>query len=188
MGNIDPPTGLRYRVSVYRKFVLSVVQVILVDLIQLELLTYFSRGKEKGEQNVLKLAQIGYRISSKKRPGAYFKFQLKGWALIRRRALNRGGAYKANYRTIYSCSWEVYCIYQECGSRTKIKRRQITHKKILCKHIETEITGNDLTEKKLSPSTDSAVVEALKVKNKVAIEAVFPCIPSIHSLRASSRT
>ena len=55
MGNIDPPTGLRYRVSVYRKFVLSVVQVILVDLIQLDLLTYFSGGKEKREQNVLKL-------------------------------------------------------------------------------------------------------------------------------------
>jgi len=93
IGNIDPPTGLRYRVGIYRKFLLSVVEVILVDLIQLELLRYFSRDKEKGDQNVLKLAKIEYRISSKKRPGAYFKFQLKGWALIRRRTLNRGGAY-----------------------------------------------------------------------------------------------
>ena len=91
--NIDPPTGLRYRLSIYRKFLLSVVEVILVDLIQLELLSYFSRDKEKGDQNVLKLAKIEYRISSKKHPGSYFKFQLKGWALIRRRALNRGGAY-----------------------------------------------------------------------------------------------
>ena len=39
IGNIDPPTGLRYRVSIYRKFLLSVVEVILVDLIQLELLS-----------------------------------------------------------------------------------------------------------------------------------------------------
>ena len=93
IGNIDPPTGLRYRVSIYRKFLLSVVEVILVDLIQLELLSYFSRDREKGGRNVLKLAKIEYRISSKKCRGAYFKFQLKGWALIRRRALNRGGAY-----------------------------------------------------------------------------------------------
>ena len=49
---------------------------------------------------------------------------------------------------------------QERGSTTKIKRREITHKKELCKHIEIEIIGNDLTEKKLFPSTDSAVVEA----------------------------
>ena len=33
-------------------------------------------------------------------------------------------------------------------------------KKELYKHIEIEIIGNDLTDKKLSPSTDSAVVEA----------------------------
>ena len=32
-----------------------------------------------------------YRISSNKRPGAYLKLQLKGGALIGRRALNRGG-------------------------------------------------------------------------------------------------
>ena len=62
-----PPTGLRYRVSIYRKFLLSVVVVIVVDLIQLELLSYFSRDKEKGDQNVLKLAKIEYRISSKNR-------------------------------------------------------------------------------------------------------------------------
>ena len=93
LGNIDPTTGLRYRVSIYRKFLLSVVEVILVDLIQLELLSNFSRDKERGDQNVLKLAKIEYRISSKKRPGANFKFQRKGWALIRRRVLNRGGAY-----------------------------------------------------------------------------------------------
>ena len=36
---------------------------------------------------------------------------------------------------------------QERGSRTKIKRREIAHKKELCKHIEIEIIGNDLTEK-----------------------------------------
>ena len=90
IGNIDPPTGLRYRVSIYRKFLLSVVEVgILVDLVQLELSSYFSRDREKGNQIVLKWAKIEYRISSKKRPGAYFKFQLKGLALIRRRALNR---------------------------------------------------------------------------------------------------
>ena len=88
-----PPTGLRYRVSIYRKFLLSVVVVIVIDLIQLELLSYFTRDKQRGDQNVLKLAQIEYRISSKKRPGSYFKFQLKGWALIRRRTLNRGAAY-----------------------------------------------------------------------------------------------
>ena len=62
-----PPTGLKYRVSIYRKFLLSVVVVIVVDLIQLELLSHFSRGKEKGDQNVLKLAKIEYRISSKNR-------------------------------------------------------------------------------------------------------------------------
>ena len=93
IGNIDPPTGLRYRVSIYRKFLLSVVVVIVVDLDHLELLSYFSRDKEKGDQNVLKLAKIEYLISSKKRPSAYFKLQLKEWVLIRRRALNRGGAY-----------------------------------------------------------------------------------------------
>ena len=93
IGNIDPPTGLRYRVSIYRKFLLSVVEVgVLADLIQLELLSYFSRDREKGNQIVLKWAKIEYRTSSKKRPGAYFKFQLKGWALIRRRALNREGS------------------------------------------------------------------------------------------------
>ena len=64
---MDPPTGLRYRVSIYRKFLLSVVVVIVVDLIQLELLSHFSRDKEKGDQNVLKLAKIEYRISSKNR-------------------------------------------------------------------------------------------------------------------------
>ena len=75
--NIDPPTGLRYMVSrigswvsIYRKFLPSVVVVIVVHLIQLELLSYFSRDREKGDQNVLKLAKIEYRISSKKRPGA----------------------------------------------------------------------------------------------------------------------
>ena len=62
-----PPTGLRYRVSIYQKFLLSVVVVIVVDLIQLELLSHFSRDKEKGDQNVLKLAKIEYRISSKNR-------------------------------------------------------------------------------------------------------------------------
>ena len=62
-----PPTGLRYRVSIYRKFLLSVVVVIVVDLIQLELLSHFSRDREKGDQNVLKLAKIEYRISSKNR-------------------------------------------------------------------------------------------------------------------------
>ena len=62
-----PLTGLRYRVSIYRKFLLSVVVVIVVDLIQLELLSHFSRDKEKGDQNVLKLAKIEYRISSKNR-------------------------------------------------------------------------------------------------------------------------
>ena len=62
-----PPTGLRYRVRIYRKFLLSVVVVIVVDLIQLELLSHFSRDKEKGDQNVLKLAKIEYRISSKNR-------------------------------------------------------------------------------------------------------------------------
>ena len=67
IGNIDPPTGLGYRVSIYRKFLLSVVVVIVVDLIQLELLSHFSRDKEKGDQNVLKLAKIEYRISSKNR-------------------------------------------------------------------------------------------------------------------------
>ena len=55
IGNIDPPTGLRYRVSIYRKFLLSVVEVgILVDLVQLELSSYFSRDREKGNQIVLK--------------------------------------------------------------------------------------------------------------------------------------
>ena len=92
IGNIDPPTGLRYRVSIYRKFLLSVAVVIVVDLDHLELLSYFSRDEEKGDRILLKLANIEYRISSKKRPGAYFKFQLKGWTFIRRRALNREGS------------------------------------------------------------------------------------------------
>ena len=57
------------------------------------------------------------------------------------------GAFIKGTRKRSSCSWKVYCIYQERGSRTKIKRRETTHDKELCKHIEIEITGNDLTEK-----------------------------------------
>ena len=51
------------------------------------------RLSQKSDQNVLKLAKIEYRISSKKRPGVYFKFKLQGWAPSRRRALNRRGAF-----------------------------------------------------------------------------------------------
>ena len=76
-----PPTGLRYRVSIYRKFLLSVVVVIVVDLIQLELLSHFSRDKEKGDQNVLKLAKIEYRISSKNR-ALISNFSEKDWCLF----------------------------------------------------------------------------------------------------------
>ena len=72
---------------------LFLIVVIVVDQTQLELLSYFSRDKEKGVQNMFKLAKIEYRISSKKRPDAYFKFQLEGSALIRLRALIRGAAY-----------------------------------------------------------------------------------------------
>ena len=58
------------------------------------------------------------------------------------------GALIKRTRQQSSCSWEVYCIYQERSNRTKTKRREITHKKKLCKHIEIEITGNYSTEKK----------------------------------------
>ena len=45
--------------------------------------------------------------------------------------------------------------------------------------ITIEITISDLMERKLFAFTDSTVVEAEKVKNKVAIEAGFSCIPTI---------
>jgi len=45
-------------------------------------------------------------------------------------------------------------------SEKKLKE-EITHKKELFKHVmDTEITGSDLTEKKLFSHTDSAIVEA----------------------------
>ena len=45
--------------------------------------------------------------------------------------------------------------------------------------MDTEITGSDLMEKKLFFHTDSAIVEAQKVKYKVVIEAGFSCILTI---------
>ena len=39
-------------------------------------------------------------------------------------------------------------------------KEQIMHIKELCKHMEIEITGSDLTEKKLFSCSDSTVVEA----------------------------
>ena len=44
------------------------------------------------------------------------------------------------------------------GNRTKIERRGNTHKGTL--HIDIEITGNNVMEKKLFSHTDSAVVKA----------------------------
>ena len=44
------------------------------------------------------------------------------------------------------------------GNRTKIERRGNTHKGTL--HIDIEITGSNVMEKKLFPHTDSAVVKA----------------------------
>ena len=52
-----------------------------------------------------------------------------------------------------SCFWQVYSIYQEWSNRTKIQRRE--HK-----HMDIEIIGSDLTEKKLFSFTNSAVVQA----------------------------
>ena len=38
-------------------------------------------------------------------------------------------------------------------------KEKITHTKELWKHMDIEITGSDLTEEKLFPFTDSAVVK-----------------------------
>ena len=46
-------------------------------------------------------------------------------------------------------------------------------------HMAIEITGSNFMEKKLFSHIDSAVVKAYKFKNKVAIEADFPCIAAI---------
>ena len=50
--------------------------------------------------------------------------------------------------------------YQECDNRTKIERRGNAHKGTLQVNGYTEITGSDLTEKKLFFVTDSTVVKA----------------------------
>ena len=58
-------------------------------------------------------------------------------------------------------------------------KEEITQVKEPCMRITMEITKSDLMERKLFAFTDSTVVEAEKVKNKVAIEAGFSCIPTI---------
>lgn len=60
-----------------------------------------------------------------------------------------------------SFSWEVYGLNQEHGgNETKIERRGDAHIQELCKHMDKEFTGSDLTEKKLFSFTDFDVVEA----------------------------
>lgn len=60
-----------------------------------------------------------------------------------------------------SFSWEVYGLNQECGgNRTKIERRGDAHILELWKNMDKELTGSDLTEKKLFSFTDFAVVKA----------------------------
>ena len=53
------------------------------------------------------------------------------------------------------------------------------HIKELFEHMELEMTGSDLAEKKLFSCTVAAVFEAYKGINKVTIETGFPCIPTI---------
>ena len=89
------------------------------------------------------------------------------------------GAYYISFqqtREWSSCSWKVNDIYQECDNGTKIERRGNAHKGTLQVNGYTEITGSDLTEKKLFFFTDSTVVKAWKGKNKVAIQC-FPWYP-----------
>ena len=90
-------------------------------------------------------------------PGHLFKFRLKGGALIGRRALYRVGGGRGG------------CLLTKSVAIGQKLKEQITHTKELCKHMEVEITGSDLTEKKLFFCTDSAVIEAYKVRNKVEI-------------------
>lgn len=75
------------------------------------------------------------------------------------------GAYYISFqqtREWSSCSWKVHGIYQECDNGTKIERRGNAHKGTLQADGYTEITGRDLTEKKLYRFffTDSTVVKA----------------------------
>ena len=51
------------------------------------------RRKVKVSNIIVTLEMTLYHISSNKCQGAYFKFQLKEWVLIRRRALNQVAAY-----------------------------------------------------------------------------------------------
>lgn len=76
-----------------------------------------------------------------------------------------------------SCSWKVHDIYQDCDNRTKIERRGNAHKGTLQVNGYTEITGSDLTEKKLFFFTDSTV-RPERVKIKWPYD-VFPGIPTI---------
>ena len=62
------------------------------------------------------------------------KFGEKDGRLFEGERLIEGALIKRT-RERSSCSWEVYCIYQERGSRTKIKRREITHKKELWNYL-----------------------------------------------------
>ena len=46
-------------------------------------------------------------------------------------------------------------------------------------HMDIQITVSDLREKKLFSFTNSAVAKTQRFKNRVAIGAGFPCIPTI---------
>ena len=81
---------------------------------------------------MLKVAKIEYRIYSKKRRDVYFSY--KDGRLFEGEHLIEGGLFKRT-RERSSCFSEVYCIYQERSSRTKIKRREITHKKELWNYL-----------------------------------------------------
>ena len=81
---------------------------------------------------MLKVAKIEYRISSKKRRDVYFSY--KDGRLFEGEHLIEGGLFKRT-RERSNCFWDVYCIYQKRGNRTKIKRREITHKKELWNYL-----------------------------------------------------
>ena len=68
-----------------------------------------------------------------------------------------------NYRERSCCSREVYSNSMAIGK--KIKRRENAPKE-LCKHMDIELTGSDLTEMKLFSFTlaDSTVVKTEKSK------------------------
>ena len=61
-------------------------------------------------------------------------FSYKDGRLVEGEHLIEGALFKRT-RERSNCFWEVYCIQQKRGNRTKIKRREITHKKELWNYL-----------------------------------------------------